>query len=113
MIMLHCVVVRWSNVTVSQAILDLFFPGQLTAVFTRKEGLNVSLNPGTHLIGIRIPDNTFIREVVRACQYPIALTSANKTGSKSTLQIEVSVFILTISNQSTLGVCKAMLACLA
>ena len=80
---------RWANITLSQSVLELLFPGKITAVFKRKDSLNVSLNPQTSLIGIRIPNNDFIRELVRRCQYPIALTSANKSGATSTLQIEV------------------------
>ena len=69
--------------------MENLFPGQLTAVFTRKETLNSNLNPGTSLIGIRIPNQDFVRELVRLCRSPIALTSANKSGLKSTLAIEV------------------------
>jgi len=85
----NCCFFRWADVTLSQSILELLFPGKVTAVFKRKKSLNVSLNPYTSLIGIRIPNNDFIRELVRRCQYPIALTSANKSGATSTLQIEV------------------------
>ena len=81
---------RWANITLSQSVLENLFPGQVTAVFTRKEDLNASLNPHTSLIGIRIPNNDFIRQLVRRCQFPIALTSANRSGTKSALQIDVS-----------------------
>ena len=74
-----------------KSVLDNLFPGQLTAVFTRKEALNPKLNPGTVLTGIRIPNDNFVRQLVRSCSFPIALTSANKSGSRSTLEIEVSM----------------------
>lgn len=77
--------------TLQKHILEALFPGQLTAVFTRKEALNPNLNPGTSLIGIRIPDHYFVRELVRCCQSPIALTSANKSGQKSTLEPKVKI----------------------
>ncbi len=73
-------------------------------MFTRTQTLNPSLNPHTSLIGIRIPNNEFIRKLVRRCQYPIALTSANKSGAESTLQIEVCklFFKKLISTYSTI-----------
>jgi tRNA A37 threonylcarbamoyladenosine synthetase subunit TsaC/SUA5/YrdC len=69
--------------------LEKLFPGQLTAVFTRKKDLNPNLNPGTSLVGIRIPGHDIIRELVRKCPTPIALTSANRSGRESTLEIKV------------------------
>lgn len=86
---LNSLLIRWADVTVSKIVLDKLFPGQLTAVFTRKETLNPKLNPGTVLTGIRIPGDNFVRQLVRSCSFPIALTSANKSGSRSTLEIEV------------------------
>ncbi|RDD38947.1 YrdC domain-containing protein, mitochondrial [Trichoplax sp. H2] len=39
-------------------------------------------------VGIRIPDFPFIREVARACDQPLALTSANKSLALSSLAID-------------------------
>jgi tRNA A37 threonylcarbamoyladenosine synthetase subunit TsaC/SUA5/YrdC len=50
--------------------------------------LNPALNPETDLIGIRIPDNGFIRQVAKECAFPIALTSANLSSWKSSLSID-------------------------
>ena len=36
---------------------------QVTLVFTRSEQLNNKLNPDTDLVGVRIPDHDFLREV--------------------------------------------------
>ena len=69
--------------------MEKLFPGQVTAVFTRKNTLNQNLNPGTSLIGIRIPNHHFIRQLVKCCPFPLALTSANKSGNPSTLEIKV------------------------
>ncbi len=86
---------RWADITISDSVLQKIFPGQVTAVFTRKEVLNLNLNPGTSLIGIRIPDHHFIRQLVKYCPFPLALTSANKSGNASTLEIEVGDTIAT------------------
>ncbi|XP_069109993.1 threonylcarbamoyl-AMP synthase-like, partial [Argopecten irradians] len=47
-----------------------------------------SLNPNVSLIGIRIPDQLFIRSLARSCQEPIALTSANISAAPSTVSVE-------------------------
>ena len=36
---------------------------QVTLVFNRSEQLNNKLNPDTDLVGVRIPDHDFLREV--------------------------------------------------
>lgn len=91
---------RWANITVPSLLLKKLFPGQVTAIFTRRDRLNPLLNPDSNLVGLRVPDFHFIRQLVRSCQCPIALTSANKSGHQSTLKIEVSIFIGSLSLMS-------------
>lgn len=79
---------RWGKVTVSSDLLSELLPGAVTVVFERTEDLNPDLNPGTSLVGIRIPDHKFVREISRSCQGPIALTSANVSSTQSTLNIQ-------------------------
>ncbi|KAI1295854.1 YrdC domain-containing protein, mitochondrial [Halotydeus destructor] len=81
-------VAKWSKVTVSENVLNELLPGPVTLVFERLNILNSRLNPETDLIGIRIPDNDFIRAVARLCDFPIALTSANISTLKSSLQVD-------------------------
>ena len=71
-------------------ILTDLLPGKVTAVFKRKKMLNPKLNPDNSLVGVRIPDHQFVREMVRRCGQPIALTSANVSNSRSTLNVEAS-----------------------
>lgn len=72
-------------------ILEDLLPGPVTVVFERSPELNPLLNPNTNLVGIRIPDHAFIRNLSRACGSPIALTSANKSSDQSTLSLDVSI----------------------
>ena len=60
-------------------------------MFERTETLNKELNPGTKLVGIRIPDYDFVRQLAVACQEPLALTSANRSATKSSLETKVCV----------------------
>jgi tRNA threonylcarbamoyl adenosine modification protein (Sua5/YciO/YrdC/YwlC family) len=70
-------------------LLKLLLPGPVTIVVYKSKNLdNPYLNPGVEKIGIRIPDFDFIRNVSREFKYPIALTSANKSSERSTLNVE-------------------------
>ena len=64
--------------------------GPVTILLRRKERLNAEFNPASRLVGIRIPDHAFIREVCRLCagSSPLALTSANPSSEPSTLAVE-------------------------
>lgn len=77
----------WGKVTVPYSLLATLLPGPVTVVFQRMPQLNAELNPGTELVGIRIPDHKFIRSVVRCCGSPLALTSANISSHESPLNI--------------------------
>ncbi|XP_052810589.1 threonylcarbamoyl-AMP synthase-like [Mya arenaria] len=76
---------KWSKVILPQGLLDDLLPGPVTIVLQRSSQLNPDLNPGTPLVGIRIPNHPFIIELARKCGGPIALTSANISSTKSTL----------------------------
>ena len=66
----------------------------MTVVFERTFALNPHLNPGTALVGIRVPDYGFVRDIARACGEPLALTSANPSNIPSTLRTDVSNLIV-------------------
>lgn len=78
----------WGKVTVPHSLLTSLLPGPVTLVFHRTSQLNPTLNPETDLVGIRIPNEEFIRAVVRCCDSPLALTSANISTKASPLCVE-------------------------
>ena len=80
--------------TVARSVLNELLPGPVTVVFNRTLRLNPALNPGTTLVGVRVPDYGFVRDLSRACGEPLALTSANKSSQPSTISVEVSYFFL-------------------
>ena len=57
-------------------------------MFTRSDELNNNFNPSTDLIGVRIPDYPFLRQVCSLLQSPLALTSANLSNMSSSLSVE-------------------------
>ena len=80
----------------SDSVLNDLLPGPVTLVFERTETLNKELNPGTNLVGIRIPDHIFVRQLAIKCREPLALTSANKSAARSSLETKVGVKIVFI-----------------
>lgn len=79
---------KWSKVVVPQELLEDLLPGPVTVVLERSSQLNPDLNPGTELVGIRIPNHPFIIDLAQKCGGPIALTSANISSAQSTLNIQ-------------------------
>ncbi|XP_011642122.1 yrdC domain-containing protein, mitochondrial isoform X1 [Pogonomyrmex barbatus] len=59
-------------------------PGPYTICLRRTSALNPALNPGLDTVGIRVPNDKFIRSVAQTVG-PLALTSANVSGQPSSL----------------------------
>lgn len=60
--------------------LEKVWPGAVTAVFHHKEKLPKILTGGLDTIGIRIPDNPFLLELLALLDFPLVETSANVSG---------------------------------
>lgn len=71
-------------------LLDSLLPGPVTVVLKRGESsiLEKSLNPGLDSIGVRVPDNDFIRLISRGSGSALALTSANLSGQPSSVCVK-------------------------
>lgn len=59
--------VRWGKVIVSSELLSELLLGVVIVVFERIEDLNLDFNLGILLVGIRILDYKFVREILRFC----------------------------------------------
>ncbi|KYM98447.1 YrdC domain-containing protein, mitochondrial [Cyphomyrmex costatus] len=57
-------------------MLEDLLPGPYTICLRRMPALNKALNPGVDTVGIRVPNDKFIRSVAKIAG-PLALTSAN------------------------------------
>jgi L-threonylcarbamoyladenylate synthase len=62
---------------VAGKLMDKFWPGQLTLVFSANDDLPLNLTAGTAKIGIRIPEHPVAVALVNALENPITGTSAN------------------------------------
>lgn len=78
---------KYCKVPVQKALLGDLLPGPVTLVFERSEELNTDLNPFTSLVGVRIPDHSFMRHLCQMCGEPLALTSANVSSQTSTVAV--------------------------
>ncbi|XP_036395145.1 yrdC domain-containing protein, mitochondrial [Megalops cyprinoides] len=78
---------KYCKVTVPQPLLTDLLPGPVTLVLERSDALNPELNPFTPLVGVRIPDHSFIRRLSQMCGEPLALTSANVSSHSSTIAV--------------------------
>lgn len=58
-----------------------YWPGPLTIIGTARSELAAALTAGSGTIGVRLPDNKRVRELVRACGGALTATSANLSGS--------------------------------
>lgn len=57
-----------------------FWPGALTLVLKKKQGIDTGIGRGTKTIGIRIPNNEFCLALARRFGKPYTTTSANISG---------------------------------
>ena len=83
-------VFAWSKPTLTKEQLDSddLLPGPVTLMFERQSSLPAYFNPQVANVAIRIPDCSFMIELARRLQEPIALTSANFSNDPSSVCIE-------------------------
>jgi len=60
---------------------ETLWPGPLTIVSTATPGLSLDLTAGTGTIGVRLPDDESVRELLRLCGGALTATSANVSGA--------------------------------
>lgn len=60
--------------------LEKIWPGPVTVIFHHKEKLPPCLTGGAFSLGIRIPDNHFLRTLLEKLSFPLVQTSANLFG---------------------------------
>ena len=65
------------------SLMNRFWPGPLTLVFTASAKVSSLLTAGTGRIGIRIPGDPLIRQLLDMTAAPITATSANPAGERS------------------------------
>ncbi len=54
-----------------------FWPGALTIVLPKSPAISDLVTAGRPTVGLRVPDHSLTRSVLRYCDFPVAVTSAN------------------------------------
>ena len=67
----------------AKKIIDAFVPGPLTLIFKKKENVEDYITQGKKTIGIRVPDDAFILDMIDSLGMPLMVTSANNSGEPS------------------------------
>ncbi|RKD23050.1 threonylcarbamoyl-AMP synthase [Ammoniphilus oxalaticus] len=67
----------------AQRLMDAFWPGPLTLIFPKKEGIAAEVTAGLDSVGIRMPDHPLALALIRATGLPLAAPSANRSGRPS------------------------------
>lgn len=80
---------RWARVDhLPDGLLFALLPGPVTLVLHYTSQLEHSLTSSDGKVGIRVPNNAFIRQVVAKLDNPLALTSANISGNPSSISTD-------------------------
>ena len=72
----------------AKKIINKFVPGALTLIFNKKENIKDYVTNGKPTIGIRVPDDNWILELINELDQPILVTSANLSDTGSLLKWE-------------------------
>ena len=72
----------------AQHLMEKYWPGALTLIFRKKEGIPDEVTAGGDTIGIRMPDLEVTRDLIRAAGKPLAAPSANASGKRSAVTAE-------------------------
>lgn len=72
----------------AEKIIDAFVPGALTLILEKKDSVEDFVTMGRKTIGIRVPDDDFILDLISRLGMPLMVTSANVSGEGSLLKWE-------------------------
>lgn len=72
----------------AERLAGAFWPGPLTLVLPRAAAIPDLVTAGGDTVGVRWPQHPFMREVIRACGFPLAAPSANLSNQLSPTNAE-------------------------
>lgn len=72
----------------AKKIINKFVPGALTLIFNKKSHIEDYVTNGKQTIGIRVPDDEWILDLISELKEPILVTSANLSDTGSLLKWE-------------------------
>lgn len=69
-------------------LIDKYWPGSLTILFEKNNLISDTITCNNKYIGIRIPDNKFILNILKMINRPLITTSANLSGERTINRVE-------------------------
>jgi tRNA threonylcarbamoyl adenosine modification protein (Sua5/YciO/YrdC/YwlC family) len=63
-------------------LIDMFWPGKLTILLKKNNKIDDLVTAGSEYVGVRIPDNKYLIDVIEKIGKPLISTSANKSGDE-------------------------------
>ena len=72
----------------AEALAAAFWPGPLTLVLPAREGLSPLVLAGGRTVGVRMPNQPALLSWLAACDFPLAATSANRSGEAPAVRVE-------------------------
>lgn len=67
----------------AEALAEAFMPGAFTMILKKQDTLPDYITNGFDTVGIRMPDDEFILDLIDACGKPLLVTSANLSGEET------------------------------
>ncbi|GIM45729.1 threonylcarbamoyl-AMP synthase [Collibacillus ludicampi] len=67
----------------ARKLMDAFWPGPLTLIFPKKDGIPDQVTAGLDTVGIRMPNHPVARMLIESSGVPLAAPSANRSGRPS------------------------------
>ncbi len=99
-------------------LMDKYWPGPLTLVFSAKPKVSLRLTGNTGTVGVRISSHPIARKLVRKMGKPITATSANRSGGTPARSAEevYAIFGNTLDyildgGETQAGFCSTVLGC--
>lgn len=68
---------------VARKLIDRFWPGALTIVMRRRPGFRSLALAGQDTVGVRVSDESIVRDIIHTLGEPVTGTSANRSGTRS------------------------------
>lgn len=78
----------------ARSLMGRFWPGGLTLIMRKAEGFDSLALAGERKVGLRVPDQRVVREIIRGLREPIIGTSANRAGARPPASAQEAAFQL-------------------
>lgn len=63
-------------------LIDMFWPGRLTVLLKKNDKIDDLVTAGSEYVGIRMPNDKYLIDLINEVGKPLVSTSANKSGEK-------------------------------